>query len=191
MGGGKEKEKKSKNNLQAKHKNNKCFSWVTAVRILSLTGSHSQPHLPRMTSNKVLISGPAVGAAQILIWSYACVLASNVQNCQKPGRPQSTGLQRAEHDQSNPAHIDTGWLFFFFSPCGSSAQVRVECEGGAADGLWGPWWCWVCRDMGCLCCGSYGPIRVFFWASVTDDQKASLDILSPYLCPFRHIEGPS
>ena len=43
------------------------------VRILSLTGSHSPPHLPRMSSNTVLISGPAVGAAQILIWSCSCV----------------------------------------------------------------------------------------------------------------------
>ena len=40
---------------------------------LSLAGSHSPPHLPRMPSNTVLISGPAVGAAQILIWSYSCI----------------------------------------------------------------------------------------------------------------------
>ena len=40
---------------------------------LSLAGSHSPPHLPRMPSNTMLISGPAVGAAQILIWSYSCV----------------------------------------------------------------------------------------------------------------------
>ena len=33
--------------------------------------NHSPPHLPR--SNTVLISGPAVGAAQILIWSCCCV----------------------------------------------------------------------------------------------------------------------
>ena len=49
------------------------FFWVTAVSILSLTGSHSPPPLPRMPSNTVLISVPAVGAAQILIWSYTCV----------------------------------------------------------------------------------------------------------------------
>jgi len=72
------KEKKRKNiqkNLQnkSKHKNNECFSWVSAVRVLSCVGSHSSPHLPRMLSNTVLISGPAVGAAQILIWSYSCV----------------------------------------------------------------------------------------------------------------------
>ena len=40
---------------------------------LSLTGSHSPPHLPRMPSNTVLISGPVWGAAQILIWSYSSV----------------------------------------------------------------------------------------------------------------------
>ena len=50
-----------------------CFSSVTAVRVLSLTGSHSPPHLPRTPSNTGLISGPAMGAAQILIWSYSCV----------------------------------------------------------------------------------------------------------------------
>ena len=39
----------------------------------SHTGSHSLPYIPMMPSNTVLISGPAVGAAQILIWSYSCV----------------------------------------------------------------------------------------------------------------------
>ena len=77
----KEGEKKETNkqkiqkNLQnkSKHKNNKCFSWVTAVRVLSPTGSHSLPYLPRMPSNTVLISGPAMGAAQILICSFSSV----------------------------------------------------------------------------------------------------------------------
>ena len=72
--GGERKEKVQKN-LQNKwkHRNKKCFSSVTAVRVLSLTGSHSPPHLPRTPSNTVLISGSAVGAAQVLIWSYVCV----------------------------------------------------------------------------------------------------------------------
>ena len=49
-------------NLQSKSKhNNKCFSWVTAVRVLSLPGSHSLPHLSRMLSNTGLVSGPTVG----------------------------------------------------------------------------------------------------------------------------------
>ena len=47
--------------------------WVTVVRVLSLTGSHSPPRLPKLHSNTVLVSGPAVGAAQILIWSYPSV----------------------------------------------------------------------------------------------------------------------
>ena len=45
----------------------------TAIRILSQVGSHSPPHLPRIPSNTVLVSRPAAGAAQILIWSYSCV----------------------------------------------------------------------------------------------------------------------
>jgi len=75
-GGRKEKKNKIQKNLQnkSKHKTNKYFSWVTAIRVLSLSGSHSPPYLPMMPSNTLLISGPAVGAAQILIWSYSCVL---------------------------------------------------------------------------------------------------------------------
>ena len=49
------------------------FFLSTAVRVLSLAGSCSPSHLPRMPSNTVLISGPAVGAAQILICSYFSV----------------------------------------------------------------------------------------------------------------------
>ena len=70
-GGRKDKSKRIYRTSQS-IKNSKCFSWVTAVRILSLAGSHGPPHLPRMP-NSVLISGPRVGAAQILIWSYSCV----------------------------------------------------------------------------------------------------------------------
>ena len=70
-----EKKKKIQKNLQnkSKNKNNKCFSWVIAVRVLSLAGSHSPLYLPWMPSNTMLISGPAMEAAQILIWSYSCV----------------------------------------------------------------------------------------------------------------------
>ena len=62
-----------KNPQSKSRNNNKCFPWVTAVRVLSLTGSHSPPYLPRMPSNPVLVSGLAVGAVQILFWSYSCV----------------------------------------------------------------------------------------------------------------------
>ena len=33
----------------------------SAVRVLSLTGNHSPPYLPKMPSNTVLIFGPTVG----------------------------------------------------------------------------------------------------------------------------------
>ena len=74
------KKKKIQRNLKnkSKNKNNKCFSWVTAVGVLSLAGSHSPPHLPRMPSNIVLISGPVVGVAQILICSYSSVFSPPV-----------------------------------------------------------------------------------------------------------------
>ena len=39
----------------------------------SPAGIHSPPHLFRMSCNTVLVSGPAVGAAQILTWCYSCV----------------------------------------------------------------------------------------------------------------------
>ena len=55
-----------------------AFFWVIAVRVLSLRGSHSPPHLPRLLSNPLLISGPAVGATQILIWFYFCVFLPTV-----------------------------------------------------------------------------------------------------------------
>ena len=44
----------------------------------SLAESHNLPHLPRMPSNAVVISGPVVGAAQILMWSYSSVFLSPV-----------------------------------------------------------------------------------------------------------------
>ena len=49
------------------------FHLFHCCQSLSLVGRHSPPHLPRMPSNTVLISGPAVGAAQILTWSYFSV----------------------------------------------------------------------------------------------------------------------
>ena len=49
-------------------------------------GSHSPLHLPRMPSNSVLISGPAVGAAHILIWSYSCVFLPPVSTTIRTSR---------------------------------------------------------------------------------------------------------
>ena len=70
------KKKKNQKNLtnKSKHRNNKCFSWVTTVRVLSLAGRHSPPYLPRMPSNTVLISGTAVEAAHILMSGLVCFI---------------------------------------------------------------------------------------------------------------------
>ena len=77
-------EKKWKNiqkSLQSKwkHKNNVFLE--SMLRVLSLTGNHNPPHLPRMPSKTVLISGPVVGPAQILIWPYGLFLCVLVWIC--------------------------------------------------------------------------------------------------------------
>ena len=92
-----------------------------------------------------------------------------------------------------------------FLACGSSAPVRAESEGGAAASLAGT--LAVCRDIDCLCCTSYGPIRVFFRASCSWQSEGlfgqSFSVAPtiqafkriPYLGSFsvvwcvRHIEG--
>ena len=58
------------------YKNNKCFPWISAVSILTV--SHRTPRLPRMPSNTELISGPAAGAAQPLILSCSCMFLTPV-----------------------------------------------------------------------------------------------------------------
>ena len=71
-----EKRKKIKKQLKkkSKYKNNKyIFFWISAVSIFFLFVTHSPPLLPKMPSNTRLVSGPAVVAAQALIWSYCCV----------------------------------------------------------------------------------------------------------------------
>ena len=293
------KKRKIQKNLQSKSKNkkNKCVSWVTALRVLSLPGSHSLPHLPRMPSSTTLVSGPAVGEAQGLIWSYssvflppmstavrtdvfslvgalsdlymfhrhrvclvdhmdlicslygwregfgsfslatlplglncgfistsACesspgvcfwgcpggpglapvragcgggaaawvagvlaapgaqggwrqgqqkiwcarrawqpVLANTLQySClenpsltEKPGRPQCKGLQRVEHDQSDPACTDAR-----LSPVSALPQRELSVKVAQLLGFRGPWWHRVCRDTAGLHCRGHGPIRV-------------------------------
>ena len=123
---------------------------------------------------------------------------------EKPGRPQSIGLQEVGHYRSDPACIDARHFF----ACGSSSPARVEREGSAAACLRGPWWHQVCGDMDCLCCRSYGPIRVIFRASCSWRSEGlfgqSFSIAPPiqalrgFRClgsfsvvwQVRHIEGP-
>ena len=69
---GKKEKNPEESTEQLKNKNSKCFL-SHCCRVLSRTGNHSPPYLLRIPSNTVLISGPAVGAAQILVWSCSCV----------------------------------------------------------------------------------------------------------------------
>ena len=62
--------------------------------------------------------------------------------------------------------------FFFFFPVTALPQWEVM-KVMKLLGLQVPWWLQVCRDMDCLHCRSYGPIRVFE-PLVAGDQKASL-----------------
>ena len=70
---------------------------------------------------------------------------------EKPGRPQSTGLQRVGLNQSDPACID---IKFFFLPVAALPPWELSVKVVWLLGLWGPWQS-----------KSYGPIRIFFQAS--------------------------
>ena len=80
---------------------------------------------------------------------------------EKSGRPQSTGSQRVGHDRSDPVHIDAR-LFCLWQ---LRPQRELSMKVVQLLGLRGPWQLQVCRDTDCICCRSYGPIRVFFQAS--------------------------
>ena len=91
---------------------------------------------------------------------HSSILGWRTPLTEKPGRPQSTGLQRVGHDLSDPARIDAR-LFCLWQLC----PMRVEHEGGAAAWLAGTLVATSVQGHGLLGCRSYGPIRVFFQAS--------------------------
>ena len=78
---------------------------------------------------------------------------------EKPGRPQSTGLQRVRHYWSDPVRIDARLFFCLWQLCPRKSWVCRWCS------------CLACRDPGSAKCAgtqtasAIGPIRVFFQAS--------------------------
>ena len=52
-----------------------------------------------------------------------------------------------------------------FLPVAVLPQWELNMKVGQLLSLQGPWRHQVCRDMDCLSCRSYDPIRVFIWAS--------------------------
>ena len=69
----KKKKNPKESTEQVKHKKNKCSSGVTAAKSPFPLWESQSTSLPRMPSNTVLISRPALETAQILIWSYSSV----------------------------------------------------------------------------------------------------------------------
>ena len=122
---------------------------------------------------------------------------------EKPGRPQSLGLQRVGHYQSDPVCIDRR----LFLPVAALPQWELRVKVVQLLGLQGSWWCPVCSDMDCLHRRSYGPIRDY-WASCSWRSEGlfgqSFSVAPPIqalrglpcLGSFsavgssRHIEGP-
>ena len=80
---------------------------------------------------------------------------------EKLGRLLSTGFQRVRHYQSDPVCVDPR----LFLPVVVLPQWELSVKVAQLLGLQRLWWHQVCRDMDCLCCGSYSPIRDFFQAS--------------------------
>ena len=182
--GRKREKRKKSNNLKnkSKHKNNKCFSWVTTVS--PFAGSHSPPHLPRMPSNTVLISGPAVGAAQTLIWSYSPVFLPPMSTAIRTSMFSSVGalsdLLYTPQSQSLPSwscgfnlqHVQLVgrfWVFLTHTAPGSQLWFYVHLCMWIIH--WGlllrlPWRAWVCpcesqvwKWCSCLGCRGSGSTR--------------------------------
>ena len=80
---------------------------------------------------------------------------------EKPDRPQSTGMQRAGHDQSNPVCRDAR----HFLPVAALPQWELSMKVVWLLGLWGLCRRHMCRDTDCIHHRSYGAIRVFEQAS--------------------------
>ena len=83
-----------------------------------------------------------------------------------------------------------------FFACGSSAPVRVECEGGTAAWLAGTLAAPNVQGHGLPLPQELWPYQSLIEPLVAGDQKAFLASLSPKLRPFRHLEsllawGPS
>ena len=74
--------RKIQNQLQNKSKyknNNRCFSQISSASVLSLAVITVHLCVPRMPSYTGLLSGPAMGTAQTVMWSH---FASKVHICQ-------------------------------------------------------------------------------------------------------------
>ena len=126
-------------------------------------------------------------------WVWQPVLANTLQySClenptlaEKPGRPQSTGLQRVETQLKwHCVHRRETFL-----PVADLPQWGLSMKVAQLLGLWGLCQHQVCRDTDCLHCRSYGPIRVFFQASYSLWSEGLFNQSISIAPPFQDLEG--
>ena len=104
---------------------------------------------------------------------------------EKLDRPQSTGSLRVWHNWSDPLCIDTR----LFLPVVILPQWELSMKMAQLLGLRGPWWHQCTGTQTPSTAGVMALSESFSESLVTGNQKASLASLSPWLCPFRHLEG--
>ena len=75
---------------------------------------------------------------------------------------------------------------FFWS---LSALSELSMKVAQLLGLWGPCWYQVCRDMDCLCCRSYGPIRIFLGASCSWQSEGLFGQSFSIALPVQTLRG--
>ena len=81
---------------------------MEVVQLLGLQGSGSTRYsgelAARAAENIVLLKGMATSIGQ---YAPVFMLGDSLSLTEKSGRPQSTGLQRVEQDQSDPVRLGT------------------------------------------------------------------------------------
>ena len=133
---------------------------------LSLAGSHSPPHLPRMPSKAVLVSGPAVGAAQTLIWPHCCLFLPPVFTAIRTSVFSFVGALNGLYTfhrynlpswscgfNLQPVQLVGGFWVFFLSHTAPGFQLWFYFHLYMWVFLWGlllrlPWRTWVCPCEG-------------------------------------------
>jgi len=122
---------------------------------------------------------------------------------EKPGRPVYRVTKSGTLPKQPCTHRHKTFLHVAALP-----QWKLSVKVAQLLGLWGSWWCQVCRGTDCLSCRNYSPIRVFFlafcswWSDGLFGQSfsvaPSVQALRGLLClgsisvvhHVSHIEGP-
>ena len=77
-----------------------------------------------------------------------------------------------------------------FLPVAALPQWELSLKVAQLLGMEGPWWHQVCRDMDCLHHRNYGPIRVFFQASCSQQPEGLFGQSFSAALPIQALRGP-